>query len=243
MAELARKHAQQGTFQEGDKEFLGLYKEYVSSVSPDREGILNRAMNEIIERTKQEEDYTMSDVYQQVKSQIAAEKEEEKEEEEKELIDYFIELLKSKGNGKSSNGTISDIKKNGDYYEVNIDHGGGKTTTLGYANGELINMSISGNNYFALLDNSGNTVKYGTIKDDNGNMIAAFGGSQGENDFRFHSCPTNAEIERQKEVLAAYNAGYNFATGNNSALHPGFSESYKEIYNSTYDRLTNNIVA
>jgi hypothetical protein len=73
--------------------------------------------------------------------------------------------------------------------------------------------------------------------DENGEMIATFNGDG------LHSSTTTAEVERRKEVLAAYNAGHDFAMGNNSALHPGFSESYKEIYNSTYDRLTNNIVA
>jgi hypothetical protein len=233
MAELARKHAQQGTFHEQDKEFLALMKEYISSVSPDREGILNRAMNEIIERTKQEEDYTMSDIYQQVKSQIAAEKEEEKEEEEKELIDYFIEVLKSKGNGKGSSGTISDIKKNGDRYEVNIDHGGGMTTTLSYDNGELTSMSISGNNYSAQLNNSGSTVNNAMFKDDNGNLVATYGGKDELRGFR--SLPTGEEIERRKEIVAAYNAGYDFTNG----IYRGGSDAYDK----TYERLTSRVVA
>jgi len=54
MVELAKKkHAQQGTFYKQDQEYLDLMKEYVSSASPDRESILNRTMNEIIERTNQ----------------------------------------------------------------------------------------------------------------------------------------------------------------------------------------------
>jgi len=235
--ELAKKHAQQGTFQENDEEFLALRKEYISSVSPNREGILNSAMNEIIERTKKKEDYTMSDIYQQVKSQTA----DKKEEEEKELIDYFIEALESKGNGKGSSGTVSNIKKNGDYYEINIDNDGGKTTTLSYdANGKLMDMYIGGNNYNVRVGNNGSSAENGTLKDDNGNMIAAFGRSQGQDDFRFHSCPTDAEWVREHEFSAAYNAGYDFANG--IYRPPPNGSAYKEAYESNYNRLMNNAV-
>jgi hypothetical protein len=205
MAELARKHAQQGTFQESDKEFLALMEEYISSVSPDRESILNRTMNEIIDRTKQEEDYAMSDIYQQINAQGT----DKKEKDEKELIDYFIEMLANKGKGKgSSGGVISSITQNGDCTLVTIDHGGGMTTELGFVNGELIGVSIAGNNYFAQLNNSGTAVENGMIKDDNGEVIAIFGPRRGSSDFRFHAISTNAEVERRKEILAVYNESF-----------------------------------
>jgi len=205
MTELAKKQAKQGTFQEHDEEFLSLYKEYVSSVSPDRECILNRAMNEVIERTNQNEDYTMSDIYQQIKAQIA-EQEEEDDKDKKEPIDYFLEALKNKEKGIGNEGTISNTTQNSDYYEVNVDHGGGMTTTFSYINGELAHTRIGGNNYSIL--NHGSTMEYGTFKDDNGEVIASFGRSQGEDGIRFHGTSTKAEVEREKEILGAYNDAY-----------------------------------
>jgi hypothetical protein len=244
MAELARKHARQGTFHEQDKEYLDLYKEYVSPVSPDREGILNRAVNEIIDRTKQDEDYTMSDIYQQVRSQTADKKEEEDEEKEKkELLDYFLEMLANKGNKKGSSGTISSITRNGDCCLVTIDNGGGMTTTLGFVNGEFSGMQMHGNNYSGVqLENGGmvGSVEHAMFKDDNGNLIAIYYNKGHMSGLR--SAPTNEEIERQKEVLAAYNAGYDFAIGRN--LTPPSSESHlKEIYNNTYDNLAKSAFA
>jgi len=240
MAELGKKQAQRGVFQEYDEEFLSLYKEYISSVSPDREGILNRTMNEIIDRTRPavgNADYTMSDIYQQLQSQMATQEEEdEKKKDKKEPIDYFIEMLANRGKGKgSSGGTISSITGSGDCYQVNIDHGGGMTTNLSYANGELTSLSISGNNYLAQLDNSGSAVQNGMIKDENGEIIARFGKAQGSNDFRFHAFSTNAEIERKKEIVSAYNAGYDVVVGRRNPLG--------KIYDDIYDGLTSGAVA
>jgi hypothetical protein len=62
MKELAKKHAENGTFHNADNEYLDLYKEYVSSVSPDREGILTNSLNEIFEKAnlpKKEKDNTL----------------------------------------------------------------------------------------------------------------------------------------------------------------------------------------
>jgi hypothetical protein len=52
IVELAKKHAENGTFHNTDNEYLDLYKEYVSSVSPDREGILTSSLKEIFGKTK-----------------------------------------------------------------------------------------------------------------------------------------------------------------------------------------------
>jgi len=264
MAELAKKHAQQGTFHELDKEYLALMEEYMSSVSPDREGILNRAVNEIIDRTKQDEDYTMSDIYRQVKSQTteAEQKDEDelkKEMEGKELIDYFIEAIESRGNRKGDSGTISGISQNGDSYSVNINNGDGMTTELTYANGEIIAMQMNGNNYHSVqLENvTSGSVNHVMFTDDDGNLIAAYYNKGGKPQ-GLRSAPTYEETERRKEVLAAYNAGYDFATGkylpiqtsdpNKETLliggkRPPTNSKSQEIYNSTYDRLTNNVVA
>jgi len=240
MAELARKHARQGTtFQEPDEEFLALMKEYMSSVSPDREGILNRAVNEIIGRTRQGEDYTRSEIYQQINSQTVAQRDEnEKAEKEKdELLDYFLKLVTSKGNTKGSNGTISSITGNADCYTVTIDNGGGMTTTLGYVNGQCTGMSISGNNYYNVQLNQSPAVPDNAMfTDDDGNLIATYGGRGG-----FHCAPTGEEIERRKEILAAYNAGYDFAIGKYNP--PPSAEAYNDTYIKTHNDLTKSAYA
>jgi len=262
MAELAKKYARQGTFHELDKEYLDLMKEYMSSVSPDREGILNRAVNEIIERTKQDGDYTMSEIYQQVKSQTAVQKveeEEKKEKEKKELLDYFLEILANKGNKKGSVGTISSVTQNGDCYKITVDNGGGMTTTYGYVNGEFTGMQMNGNNYSGVQLENGSmvgSVESAMFTDDDGNLIAAYFDKSEIRGFR--SAPTYEETERRKEVLAAYNAGYDFAVGrylpipdsdpNKETLiiggrSPTSNAKSQEIYNSTYNSLRNNAVA
>jgi len=260
IAELGKKQAQRGAFHELDKEFLALMEEYISSVSPDREGILNRAVNEIIDRTKQDEDYTMSSIYQQVKSKTAEQKDEDelkKEMEGKELIDYFIEAIESRGNRKGDSGTISGISQNGDCHTVTVDNGGGMTTKLIYSNGELVGMQINGNNYSGVqLENvMSGSVNHAMFTDDNGNFIATYFGNEGE--IRgFRSLPTYEETERSIEFSAAYNAGYDFATGrylpipdldpNKETLliggkHPQTNAKSQEIYNSIYDRLTSGV--
>jgi flagellar hook-basal body complex protein FliE len=241
MAELAKKHARQGTFQEFDNEFSDLLKEYISPVSPDRESILNKAVNEIIERTNQDEDYSIYSAFQQLDSQRA-----NKEDDEKELIDYLLEILKNNGNRKGSSGTISSITQNGDCYEINIDHGGGMTTTLYYAGGELTSMSIGGNNYSAQLNHYNGAIDFAQIRDDNGNLIASYHSPEplyGSPPIigGLYSCHTSEEIERRKEILAAYNASYDFAIGKYSPP-PSESETY-EIYTKTYDELRKAIYA
>jgi len=47
IVELAKKHAEKGRFHNADNEYLDLFKEYVSSVSPDREGILTNSLKQI----------------------------------------------------------------------------------------------------------------------------------------------------------------------------------------------------
>ena len=232
IAELAKKHARQGTFHEQDEEYLALMKEYISSVSSDRESILNRAVNEIIERTKQNEDYSMNDIYQQVNSQRT-----DKKEEEKELIDHLLETLKNKGKGKGSSGVISEIIKNGNCYSVNIDHGGGMTTTLNYANGEFASMNMSGNNYYIGGFENNGKVNNAMFYDDNGEIIAVF--TQPHGDFRnsLSGSTTGAEIERRKEILAAYNAAHDFAIGKYNPP-PSGAEYHKEMYDSVYKELS-----
>jgi hypothetical protein len=51
VAELAKKHAEKGAFHNADNGYLDLIKEYVSSVSPDRESILTNSLKEIFGKT------------------------------------------------------------------------------------------------------------------------------------------------------------------------------------------------
>jgi hypothetical protein len=51
VAEMAKKHGEKGTFHNMDNEYLDLYKEYVSSVSPDRESILTNSLKQIFGKT------------------------------------------------------------------------------------------------------------------------------------------------------------------------------------------------
>jgi len=215
MAELAKKHAQQGNFNGfGDEEFQTYFKEYISSVSPDREGILNRAVNEVIARTNQGEDYSMYSAFQQMDPQRT-----DKKEAEKEPIDYLIELLKNKGKGKINDNVMSkindnitnmamlgnmniediDITKNGNYYLFEIDNGGGMKTSLTYdINGDFQAWGMLGNNYSVSGDSYGATTN-ATFKDDNGEIIASY------SQHGFYSSTTSAEVERRKEILAVYN--------------------------------------
>jgi len=264
IVELAKKHAQQGIDRDKDKEYLDLMEEYISSVSPDREGILNRSVNEIIGRTSQGEDYSMDAAFQQVDSQRTK----KDKEDEKELIDYLLESLKTKGSGKIngdvmgkiindvmnriSDGNISnnaenvDITNAGNYYVVSIDHGGGMKTNFTYDfNGEFLDRGLIGNNYTAGDEGHGSKLASADFKDDNGDRIATY-----LKDFGFHSSPTKAETERRQEIATAYNAGYDFALGKYSPpSQPPFAsdfkpyEELKEIYESTYRGLTNSIVA
>jgi hypothetical protein len=50
--ELAKKHAEKGTFHNADNEYLDLFKEYISSASPDRESILTSSLNQIFGKAK-----------------------------------------------------------------------------------------------------------------------------------------------------------------------------------------------
>jgi hypothetical protein len=217
MVELAKKHARQGTIREQDKEYLDLMKEYISSVSPDREGVLNRSMNEIIGRTNQGEDYSIYSAFEQLNSQRADEKEEKKE-----PIDYFLEALKNRGN--------VNITRNGNYYEVIIDHGSGMKTSSTYdISGELLVRGMSGNNYSVGGDANG-SITIADFKDDNGVRIATFSEAWG-----FHSSPTNEETERRQEIAAAYNASYDFTIGRYNPP-PSKSETH-EMYEKTYNEL------
>jgi len=70
IAEMAKKHAEKGTFHNADNEYLDLMKEYISSVSPDREGILTNSLKQISEKTdlpKKEKEESLSILQQTLK--------------------------------------------------------------------------------------------------------------------------------------------------------------------------------
>lgn len=236
LEELAKQQAKRGEqLQSGDR-FAELIDEYVSSVSPDRASILEKAVTEIHERLQPDEDYTMNAIYQQVNSQIT---QEEEEKDEKELIDYLLEALKNKGKGKGDKGgTITGITDDGTHRTVNIDHGGGKTTTLNYVNGEFTSMQIAGNNYdVGNIDNSTGAVKNAQFFDDNGNRIMDYG----LDSVGLCQNYTNEEGERLQEIIGVYNAAYDFTIGrNNGGIG---SNTAKNAYSSTYNRLMNEAVA
>jgi len=235
LEELAKEHAGIGVSKLDDERYLKLMYEYISSVSPDRESILKNSVTEIKERLESEfpavansQDYNMSNAYQQINSQI---KEEENEKDKKEPIDYFIEALKGKEKAKgNSGGTISSITKNGDYYTVDVDYGGGKKTILNYtSSGEFVSMQMQGNNYYAGgIDSSSGAVTAVKFFNDGGDRIM---------DYDPNGCLrqkwTKEEGERAQEVFGTYNAAYDIAIGEH--------RSGNEAYNKAYDRLTGGV--
>jgi len=233
--ELAKEHARIGQSSNNDKRFLELMDEYISSVSPDRASILKNEVTEINERLGNEF-YGMANsmyaAFQQVNSQKTDKTyEEDKEETNKKLTDFFLEALKNKEKGSS--GTISSITKNGDYYTVNVDYGGGKKTILNYdKNGELVSMNLQGNNYFVGgIDISNGAVTSAEIFESNGERTLVFDGND------LSQVYTKAEDERRLEMLAVYNATFDATYGRHlGAINS--SNTYKEAYDSTYDRLT-----
>jgi hypothetical protein len=68
IAELAKKHAEKGMFHNADNEYLDLIKEYISSVSPDREGILTSSLKQIFGKAnvpKENKEGTTNSILQQ----------------------------------------------------------------------------------------------------------------------------------------------------------------------------------
>jgi hypothetical protein len=242
--ELAKEHARTGASKsklQDDERFLKLMYEYISSVSPDRAGILKNAIPEINERLENEfpgaansQNYSMSGTYQQIDSQRTKEDEKDK----KELIDYLMEALKSKEKAKGGSGeTISSVTKNGDFHTVDVDYGDGKKSTLNYSNnGEFVSMTLQGNNYFVGgIDNSSGKVTAAEFLDDNGNLIMDYG-FKGELSQKY----TDEENKRMQDVFGTYNAAYDVTSGKRISGYEAFN---KEAYNSTYEKLRNEMLS
>ena len=121
--EVAKKHAEKGTFHNADNEFLDLKKEYISSVSPDRESILTNSLKQIFGKT---------DLPKKEKEQS------------KSILQQTLEIME---NAKNKNGTISNNKTmKSAMYEVGwLDGNELKYADFYDSNGELIaNYSENG---------------------------------------------------------------------------------------------------
>ena len=236
--ELAKEHAKTGKFQD-DQKFTELMYEFISSVSPDRKSIIENSNAEINERIA-------SETY-------PGKLDEEDKKEKKELIDYFIEAIgtgtskdkekydndiisnniATRGNyiaaGENTPYNITSVKNNGDHTVMELNYGGGKTTTLTYdkISGELVSRTMEGNVYRAgNLEN--NVIKVASYYDDNGEWVASYG-----ND-KFNTLVTKAEAERSSVILGVYNAAYDVAYGRHLP-------NSNQTYHSTYERLTSEI--
>jgi len=126
VVELAKKHAESGTFQNSDNEYLDLIKEYVSSVSPDRKSILTNSMKEIIS----------------IKQTLAKAN---SPEQAKSLLQLFIEM--EKGDNENKIITINGTMYNKACFK------GDKLTYVGFhdSNGETI-ADCSCNNGWACIN-------------------------------------------------------------------------------------------
>jgi len=200
LEELAQEHARTGQFQDSDIKFIALRDEYVSSVSPDREGILKKSVKEIsgIFGTNSQ-DYRMSDSFKQIDSQRTHKLDEE--EKEKELIDYLLEGLENKENDNN----------------VSTNEGGNETQ----------NVVLKGDTYEGLAQNG--KIQYvhffdpdsETKNEENRTPIMIYNRgilSQG---------PTEAELARIREVRATYNAAYDVAYGRKDLEE---TEAYNKVY-------------
>jgi hypothetical protein len=243
--ELAKEHARiallsgnRFEFQSGSK-FEELKHEFVSSVSPDREGILRNSTNEIYARAASE------------MSGMADLKDKEKN---KELIDYFMEALA--GKGKSDNDIISSniatrgnnivtggnniiaSRSDGYYTQVDIDRGGGMITSLTYdCYGKLQpDIGMKGDMYDKVWIQNG-VMKNAEFYDSNGELIAMYDGTNNRTDQML----TKAEAERDAELTGVYNAAFDAVYGRHRENNG--TSIMDRAYNSTYERLANSSVA
>jgi len=250
MEELAREHARTGMSRKDDKRFAKLMDEYISSVSPDREGILKSKISEILVRIESEisgmegledkEEYDMTDYLLEA---LRVKKKEEGN--YNDIINNIINAILAQGNniatsGNMYNNNIIATHSDGYYTEVIFDRGGGNTTSLAYdRNGNLRpGMVMAGDMYDGVGVKNG-VVESANFYDSNGEQIMSyFSNSEfGNGGLKLMQKYTKAEGERMQEIVGAYNAAFDVAYGRQS------NNTMDKAYNSTYDRLTNNAVA
>ncbi|MDR3002252.1 MAG: hypothetical protein LBU89_13445 [Fibromonadaceae bacterium] len=257
MEELAKLHAKTGQFQYSDEKFKELMDEYMSSVSPDRAGILEKSVNEINERIVME------------MFGMAGTKEDPAEEAKKkseELIDYLMTAMDAKkGNGKDKGKNDTDIissliaargniasSSDGYYTAVDIDRGDGKVTTLVYDNqgNKMPWFTMKGDMYDRVSVQNGKVSS--AFFNDSDDQIVMIYSNGNDNKDGIRQITTKAEHARRKELQAVYNAVYDFSVGRyNSHEQPNINGAMltnvngientnaltKEIYDSTYERL------
>ncbi|MDR2593247.1 MAG: hypothetical protein LBC87_00545 [Fibromonadaceae bacterium] len=129
IVEVAKKHGRQGTFMYEDEEFKSLTKEWVSSVSPDREEILKDAMKEIDEKKHS------------INKKDIGEK-------DFDLIDMLMQALKmgneiNKTGGGCSEKVINDdgsfiLNMKGDTFEACVDEGIVKFVSINDDSGKAV---------------------------------------------------------------------------------------------------------
>jgi len=245
LEKLAKEHAKTGVWDPcSDERYLKLMDEYISSVSPDRENFLKSEIDEILERIKYEKS-AMSGTE-------GLEEDEEEKEEKIELIDYLMEAVGAKKKGISekiyndiirnniatrgnniapSGNDVIATRSDGYYTAVDYDRGGGRVTTLVYDNNGNLQpgMHMTSDAYSVQVNNG--EVDHVFFYDDNGEMIASYHNN------KLYQGYTKEEGAREQELRGVYYAAFDIATGRQGPMNP--SETYKEAYNNTYDRLRN----
>jgi len=219
--ELAKEHARTGQSSNGDEKFIKLVDEYISSVSPDRAGILKKSVQEIsgiIGANSQ--DYRTSGAFQQIDSQRSHK--EEEEEKKTELLDYLLDGLENKGKDNNA---------------ININEGANGTQ-----NGEL-----KSDMYWGRIE--GGKVQYMDFFDPDSKSVGSE--IKFENSIMWYTPSgvlvqqlTKEEVTRSMELNAVYNAAYDISLGKRNEPEV-FNASHnivnpnlrKELYNSAYERL------
>jgi hypothetical protein len=226
---LAKEHAKTGEFQDNDPRFWKLMNEYVSSVSPDRAGILKKSVTEINERIVME----MSGMAGTAEDPV-----EEARKKNGELIDYLMKSMDAKkgkdkekndtdiissliaargniasGSGTSDNNNIIASRSDGYYTQVDVDRGGGKITSLVYDNqgNKMPWFTMKGDMYDRVSVQNG-AVTSAFFNDSDGQIIMIYSNSNDNKD-GIRQITTREEHTRHQEILSTYNAVYDFSIG------------------------------
>jgi len=244
MEELAREHARMGIFQNNDdKRFAKLMDEYISSVSPDREGLLKKETNEILDRLtkemyigKDEEPKENKELIDYFMEAIDTKKNENKEKNDNDIINNFLAI---RGNNLATSsaygsGNIIATRSDGYYTQVDYDRGGGKVTSLVYDNNSNLQpgIIIKSSMYEATSMQKG-VVDSAFFHNENGENIASY------HDNKLYQRYTKAENERMQEIVGAYNAAFDVAYGRQN--NNNGNSIMDKAYNSTYERLMSGV--
>jgi len=251
MEELAREHARMGTLQNNDdKRFAKLMDEYISSVSPDREGLLRKETNEILERLTNE--------------MYIGKDDDEDPKKKKELIDYLMEAIDTRKGGNKEkndndidiinnfiavrgnniaafsnsntygNGNIIATRSDGYYTQIDYDRGDGKVTSLVYDNnGNLQPGIIIKSDMYEATSMQKGVVDSAFFHNENGENIASY------HDNKLYQRYTKAENGRMQEILGVYNAAFDVAYGRQN--NNNGNSIMDKTYNSTYEKLMSGV--